>query len=774
MADRRTRETESRPRRGPGPSAFVPLQSKLHVPASRPGLIERPHLLERLAAARSSPLMLIVAPPGYGKTTLATQWNEDDERPFVWVTLDAGDNDPSSLLAYIVFALDEVVSLDAGVFPRAPEPGPAFVPFALPRIAGALAERTDPFVLVLDDVHAVQDPDSLDLLALLVQNMPPDSQIVLIGRDVPRLPLSRLLVGRSVVTIGMRQLAMSRREAVRLLHAAGLPVNEPEAATLTERTEGWPAGLYLAALALREQEHLGKALESFAGSDQLLMDYVRTELLEHLPPTQLKFMLGTAALDRLCGPLCDAVLGRRGSTAKLEELERANLFLMPTNRDGVWFRRHQLFAEMLLAELRRVAPKQEAVQHRRAAEWFADHGDVEQALDHARAANDIEYAAQLIATDVATYLSSGRASTIRRWIESLPSAALANLPWFGATAALAYISSGNVDRATHWLAVAERGDPDVGPLPDGRISQRSAIMSTRAALGVGDLSSLRRDASAACELEADDSVWKSLCAMVSGGTAYLMGDRSDGIERLEAAVRVSALDHPNVHAWSLALLALCAADTEDWERLRTLAERARVEVERNGLQDYGTASLVYGASALSCAHWRQPAEARRDAVRATRLLATLSPLAPWMAIQARAATASAYVLLGDPAQAREMLRSAQRDLFRFHDSPVVVNRLDRLHAAIAEQRSAGAGPPLTAAEIRVLQFLPTYLSFREIAERLHVSRNTVKTQVISSYRKLGAASRTEAVEVAARLGMIEGTDGASSTFDDVVDVADRP
>jgi LuxR family maltose regulon positive regulatory protein len=773
VADTRTKGTESRGRRRRGPLAFVPLQSKLHVPTSRPGLIARPHLLERLRAARSSPLTLMVAPPGYGKTTLATQWSEDDERPFVWVTLDGGDNDPSMLLAYIVFALNEVVSLDAGIFPRTPEPGPAFVAFALPRIASALAQRAIPFVLVLDDVHVVQDPDSLDLLALLAQNMPTDSQLVLIGREMPRLPLSRLLVGRSVVTIGMRQLAMSGREAVRLLHAAALPVNDAEAAVLAERTEGWPAGLYLAALALREQEHLGEALESFAGSDQLLMDYVRTELLEHLPPNQLRFMLGTAALERLCGPLCDAVLGRRGSTAKLEELERLNLFVMPTNRNRVWFRRHQLFAEILLAELRRVAPKQEAVQHRRAAEWFADHGDVEQALDHAHAANDIEYAARLIATNAATYISTGRASRIRRWIESLPSTALANLPWFGAAAATAYVPSGNIDRATHWLAVAERGDPDAGPLPDGRVSQRSAIMTTRAAIGLGDLASIRRDASEAYELERDDSVWKSFCAMVSGGTAYLMGDRADGIERLEAAVRLSALDSPSIHAWSLALLALAAGDTEDWEGLRTFAERARIEVERNALQEYGSASLVYGASALSCGHWHQPAEARRDAVTATRLLATLSPLAPWMAIQVRAATASAYVLLGDPAQAREMLRPAQRDLFRFHDSPVVVERLEKLRVAIAQQRSATAGPPLTAAEIRVLQFLPTHLSFREIAERLHVSRNTVKTQVISSYRKLGAASRTEAVEVAARLGVIEGPADVPPTLDDVLDVTDR-
>jgi LuxR family maltose regulon positive regulatory protein len=715
--------------------------------------------MEQLLAGRSSPLALVIGPPGYGKTTVLTQWGEKDERPFVWVTVDETDNDASKLLAYLVVALDEVVALGSGIFPRPPEPGKAFIGFALPRLMRALAQRAKPFVLVIDDVHCITDRDALDVIAVLIQNLPGDSQVVLSGRVVPAIPLSRLLVDRSIVSLGSHQLAMTEPEGVELLNTAGLAVGGSEAQMLVERTEGWPAGLYLAVLVLREHEDLGQALETFAGSEAPVADhlanYLKDEILERQPRDRLRFLLGTAALDRMCGPLCDAVLGTAGSADKLEELARANLFLMPTDRNRVWYRRHQLFADLLRDELRRRHPEQEAVQHRRAAGWFEANGNTDAALSHARAAGDVGYAAELIARHTATYLTTGRASTVRRWIEDLPVDGLASLPWFGAAAALAYVSSGDVARATYWLAVAERGSPDEGPLPDGRASLRSAVAITRAVLGLGDMAQLRRDAATGYELEPRSSVWRSLCTYMEGVASDLAGDLDVAVAKLREAVALSSLEMPSVHAWALAQLAVCALEADDWDSAREDAEAARVEVERNGLQEYAPASVVYAVSALTCARWHQPAEARRDAMRARRLLALLSGVAPWMSVQGAILTANAYLLLGDPAEAREVLRRARRHLARLPDATSLRARFEESYAAAIATRGTLDGPPLTAAEIRVIQFLPTHLSFREIADRLHVSRNTVKTQVIASYRKLGAGNRTDAVERARELAILD-------------------
>jgi LuxR family maltose regulon positive regulatory protein len=747
-----------------GPTArrsswFVPLESKLHIPASRPSLVRRERLLEQLAASRSSSTVAVIGPPGYGKTTLLTQWGEIDERPFVWVTVDRTDNDPSRLLTYIVLALDAPFPLGPGIFPRPAEPGEVFSAFVLPRLMRALSKRATPFVLVLDDVHELHDADALETIATLVQNLPAGSQVVLAGRELPPIRLSGLLVDNSMLALGIHQLAFTPPEGAELLQAAGLRANPSESALLVERTEGWAAALYLAAVALNGEPHLGDALAAFAGDDELLTRYLRDEMLLRLSEERLEFMLGTAALDRLCGPLCDAVLGTTGSADLLSELAGANQFLVPSDRNGVWYRRHQLFSEMLQAELRRRDPSAEREQHRRAAAWYERAENPDAALEHALAADDVELAAAIIARHVAPYLGSGRAAAVRRWIETLPKDRLLRLPWFGAAAALAYVSSGDVERATQWLAVAERGEDD-GPTMDGRSSLRSAVAISRAALGLGGAPAILHDATIGYELESGEGPWRGFCAFLQGAALTVLGDVDGARSKLNEARALTGIEQPNVYTWTLAQLAVLEIAAGEWETGRELAERARIEAERHGLQEYATTGLVYAASAVTCAHSRQPAEARRDATRASRLLTTLSGLAPWIAVEGRLMLADAYLLLGAPAEARESLHLCRRHLARLGDSPVLHDWFERSTEASAAHRNANNGPPLTAAEIRVLQFLPTHLSFREIAERLHVSRNTVKTQVISSYRKLGASNRTEAVGRARDLSLISTGEGA--------------
>jgi LuxR family maltose regulon positive regulatory protein len=338
----------------------------------------------------------------------------------------------------------------------------------------------------------------------------------------------------------------------------------------------------------------------------------------------------------------------------------------------------------------------------------------------------------------------------------IPSTSVSKLAWFGAAASLPYVSSGDIERATHWMAVAERADDERSPVHDGRASLRSAVAISRAALALGGTGRLLEDATVGYELEPEGSAWRGLCAFLQGVALYLTADMEAASSKLEEARGIGNLQQPNVHAWTLSQLAVLELSTGKWDAARALAEHARVEVERNGLQEYAPSALMYAVSALTCAHSRQPAEARRDAAHAARLLAMLSGLAPWLSVEARILLADTYLLFGDAGAARESLRSASRDLPRLGEAPTLRTWWETSNAAAAAQRSVSTGPPLTPAEIRVLQFLPTHLSFREIADRLHVSRNTVKTQVISSYRKLGASNRTEAVDSARSLAIIEG------------------
>ncbi len=738
-------------------SWFVPLESKLQVPALRPEFVRRAHLVEQLRSAGDSPLILVTAPPGYGKTALLAEWGEEDERPFVWLTLDDSDNDPSRLLSYLVFALSEVLPLGPGLFPRPPEPGPSFTAFALPRLSRVLSKRVRPFVFVIDDVHVLHDRESLDQLAIVVRNLRAHSHLVLAGRDVPQLPLNPLLVSHALLRLGSRQLAMSALEGHQLMHAAGIPLGESEAEMIVGRTEGWPAGLSLAAVALGEQKHLRGALDAFAGSEGLVFDYFREEVLERQSPEELAFMLGTAVLERLSGPLCDAIRGASDSGTRLEETVRANLFIMPIGRNRVWFRRHQLFREMLLAELRRREPQQEAMQHRRASAWYEADGNPDEALEHAHAAGDIRLSAEIIARNLVEYVSTGRAATVRRWIETLPVGELSGLPWFAAAAAMAYASNGDAERAIPWLAAAERGFGDEGALPDGRSSLRSAIAISRALLGAQGIAQLRADAEVGYELEPEGSPWRAVSAFLLGSALQMQGDVEAAVAKLGEAADLSGPEVPDIHAFSLAQLGVAAFEREDWEGVRELGERARLQVERQGLQEYSAASMVYAISSVSCAHWRQPAEARRDAMRASRLLASLSRTMPWKGVQGRVLLANTYLRLGDVGAAREALREARREFRRLHmeDAPALAFHLSQIQRAVDSAVAVTAGPALTAAEIRVAQFLPTHLSFREIAARLHVSRNTVKTQIISAYRKLGVSTRTEAVESASVLGLLE-------------------
>ena len=303
----------------------------------------------------AGPVVSVVAPAGYGKTTLLAQWAERNGQAFAWVSVDEEDNDPKVLLTYVAEALNAVEPIGERVFDALASPGSSVPGSVVPRLGHAFASMSSPVVLVLDDVHLLHDTECRAALSVLADHVPAGSRLAFAGRAEPPVRVARLRAEGKIVEIGAADLSLTREEASSLLRAAEVALGEDDVAELHRRTEGWAAGLYLAALYLREGGTLGAAA-AFGGDDRFVSEYVESELLARIPRPQRVFLTRTAVLERMCGPLCEAVVGQPGSGATLADLAASNLLLVPLDRRGQWYRYHHLFRDMLLAELERLEP----------------------------------------------------------------------------------------------------------------------------------------------------------------------------------------------------------------------------------------------------------------------------------------------------------------------------------------------------------------------------------------------------------------------------------
>ena len=357
----------------------------------------------------------MVAPAGYGKTTLLSQWAERNGQAFAWVSVDEADNDPKVLLSYVAAALDAVEPIDERVFDALASPASSVPGSVVPRLGSAFSSMTSPVVLVLDDVHVLRNSECRSALSVLADHVPGGSQLAFAGRAQPPLRVARLRAEGKILEIGPDDLSLTRDEASSLLRNAGLALAEDDVAELHERTEGWPAGLYLAALYLREGGPLASAAVSFGGDDRLVSDYLESEFLSRISRQQRAFLTRTAVLERMCGPLCEAVLDVAGSAAVLADLAGSNVLLVPLDRRGEWYRYHHLFRDMLLAELQRLEPALMPVLRRRAAGWCLDNGMPEAALEYCMAAGDVDGAARLVGQLAVPAYRQGRVTTIQRW-----------------------------------------------------------------------------------------------------------------------------------------------------------------------------------------------------------------------------------------------------------------------------------------------------------------------------------------------------------------------
>jgi LuxR family transcriptional regulator, maltose regulon positive regulatory protein len=366
------------------------LDPKFRAPATRAGVVARTTLLDRLFAS-DEPLITVVAPPGYGKTTLLAQWAERLGPRAAWVSCEKTDNDPVAFWTAVITALDQIAPVSPAASQLLATSGGGVD--VIPSLVSTFGTVRGPLVLVLDHAEAVTSRECRTSIAEFALRVPEGWRLAMASRDPIPIPTAQLRMQGRIVEIGTTELAMARNEASELVRAAGVEVADSRMDELLQRTEGWPAGLYLAALAMRDSSPAEGF--TFTGDDRLMGDYLRSELLTRVSSSQASFFMRTSVLDRMSGPLCDAVLGGNGSARVLEQLVSRNLLVVPLDRGGEWYRYHHLLRELLQTELRRNDPDLVPELHSRAAVWYESNGMPEIAVDHAQAAGDVEQVARL-------------------------------------------------------------------------------------------------------------------------------------------------------------------------------------------------------------------------------------------------------------------------------------------------------------------------------------------------------------------------------------------
>ncbi len=435
------------------------LTTKLYIPQTNP--VPRPRLSKRLKEGMGRRLTLISAPAGFGKTTLLSEWRMlhlGEEYPLAWVSLDEADNDPARFLAYLVAAL-RTIEADVGesvlVSLRSPQPPP--IESVLTALINEIAAIPGHFALVLDDYHVIANETVHGLISFLLDHLPPQAHLVIASRAEPPLPVARLRARGEITEISAADLRFTPEEAAAFLEdVMGLDLSAREVEALEQRTEGWIAGLQLAALSMREREDISGFITALRGTNRYVLDYLAEEVLHRQPDDLRSFLLQTSVLGRLSGPLCDAVVASTGSQAMLQRLERANLFLIPLDDERRWYRYHHLFAEFLRSQLQQAYPELVTELHRRAGTWYAGRGMAAEAIDHLLAGEDFAGAADVIEQAGVTAFKRSEMATLRRWLESIPHEHVRVRPRLCLFHASALIGEARFDAAEAWLRDAER------------------------------------------------------------------------------------------------------------------------------------------------------------------------------------------------------------------------------------------------------------------------------------------------------------------------------
>jgi LuxR family maltose regulon positive regulatory protein len=598
------------------------LATKLYIPHPRPNVVSRPRLLERLNEGLHHKLTLVSAPAGFGKTTLVSEWIEGIERPIAWLSLDEGDSDPARFLTYIVAALQTIEpAIGEGVLRALQSSQPSPPEATLTALLNDLTTIRDPFALVLDDYHVIDAKPVDQALTFLLDHLPPQMHMVIATREDPHLPLARLRARGHLTELRAVDLRFTASEAAEFLNKVmGLSLSEEDITQLSVRTEGWIAGLQLAALSMQGHRDVPGFVRAFAGDHRYIVDYLVEEVLESQPEPIRSFLLQTCILDRLCGPLCDAVTGQERGTgsARLEALERGNLFVVPLDDKRHWYRYHHLFAEVLYAHLIAEQPNQVATLHRRASEWYEQDGSAADAIRHALAAGDFDRAAGLIELAVPAMHTSRQEATLLGWLKALPDELIHLRPVLSVGYAWALLAVGELEAADARLSDAERwldtttdtSERALAPSAEMVVVDKEEFRRLPAAIAVyraahaqalGDVPNTVKYARRVLDLlPEEDHLGRGAATALLGLASWANGDLeaahrtfADGIASVQRAGNLS-----DAISGTLALVDIRIAQGRLREAMRTYERSLQEALEQGEPVLRGTADLYVGMSEL--------------------------------------------------------------------------------------------------------------------------------------------------------------------------------
>lgn len=616
------------------------LQTKLYIPPQPTEFVPRPHLLQKLNAAfaptTSLTLTLISAPAGFGKSSLVAEWIQHmkahaaqlDLSPSTshfspaWLSLEADDNDPYRFLAYLVAALQTIPSLAAakigvGVQTMLQSSQPPTPLMTLTILLNDLhsANTAVPILIVLDDYHCIKTPAIHEAVTFLLEHAPAALHLVLISRTDPPLPLARLRARRQMIEIRAADLRFTEAEtAVFFNEIMGLNLAATDITALAQRTEGWITGVQLAAISLQGRADIGSFVQAFTGSHRFILDYLVEEVLQTQPAIIQQFLLQTAVLEQLHGPLCDAVVGMEdwhletntdpspippspslSGTQILAELERVNLFIVPLDDERRWYRYHHLFADLLRARLQQLHPELIPTLHRRAAAWYAEAGYRAQAVHHALTGSDFEYAAQLIEQVGIDLTARGELGTLQTWLHALPDTLLRERPWLSIYASWASFLTGQIETMIHHLQTAAAAVPAVDTVETR--SMRGHIAALRASLAIQNRE--MEHVTTLCQealnlLPADDLLVRSFMTFTLGGI-YMLMDQLELAQEMFVRASQLGLTSDNI---SIAIPSMCARSQILMANGRlhdafALLQQALTTGQRAGERPYPIAANVY-------------------------------------------------------------------------------------------------------------------------------------------------------------------------------------
>jgi LuxR family maltose regulon positive regulatory protein len=720
------------------PGADLLFADKIGVRARGARLVERARLRALLESAPEARLLLVAAPAGFGKTTLLASWAGEAGVRSGWLSLDPRDNDVARFVRYLVTAAGQLAGRNEEIRERDPsqplDPELALASVLDP-VAAALADgRAGEVVLVLDDYHVIDEPAVHRLVASLVERLPAGARLAIATRADPPLPLARLRARGELLEVRAEDLRFTETEAGELLREAAVELGPAAVAALVERTEGWAAVLRLAAISLRGRSDQAGQVRRFGASHRFVLDYVVEEVLAGLPSETQDFLLRTSVLDRLCGSLCDAVTGCADGQARLEELERANLLIVPLDDERQWYRYHALFAEVLRARLRILRPGEPPSLHARAAAWLAEHGDDDEAIAHALRADDLERACGMVAEASLRWLNAGELSTVRRWLDALPGASVRGHPQLSTSYAWCLVLPGEIEGVAERLADAERAlavDHEGDAITDAAVRTQLALIRSRLADLEGDATTAIAQARLARELlptglpaEAEATLRGDATILLARGLAAA-GDIDGAADAYEASL-------PDLRAGGN----LFAAD-------RAIADLAALAIARGDAPgavrlceaEIARASACPGVSAGG-AVWAALARARVELGQAEG---------------AEAAGLRALELATRAGDA-QVARSARGSLARVAEMQAREGAGARMPSRPGAERPVEA---LTVRETEVLRLVARGRSNSQIATELFVTVGTVKSHLHTISGKLGAANRVEAVALGRELGLLD-------------------